>query len=59
MFNLFLMSIFTLVGVTEQESVDKHAAFHLSFVPSLTRLCCIGRLFLFWVKQAPIVSSAI
>lgn len=35
-FNLFLMGIFTLVNATAQDSVDKYAAFHLSFVPPLS-----------------------
>lgn len=34
--NLFLMGIFTLASVTAQNSVDKHAAFHLSFIPPLS-----------------------
>lgn len=35
-FNLFLMGIFTLVSATAQESVDKYAVFHLSFIPPLS-----------------------
>lgn len=34
--NLFLMGILTLANATAQNSVDKYAAFHLSFVPPLS-----------------------
>lgn len=34
--NLLLMGIFTLASATAQNSVDKYAAFHLSFVPPLS-----------------------
>ena len=34
--NLFLMGILTLANATAQNSVDKYAAFHLSFAPPLS-----------------------